>query len=44
LKSKILNAKRRIYLSTLYVGKSEHELVCFLQFVTRVGQHILTDV
>jgi len=25
--AKILNAKRRIYLSTLYVGKSEHELV-----------------
>ena len=30
LKSKILNAKRRIYLSTLYVGKSEHELVCLV--------------
>ena len=27
LKAKIRNAKRRIYLSTLYVGKTEHELV-----------------
>jgi hypothetical protein len=36
LKSKILNAKRRIYLSTLYVGKSEHELVCFFQIATKI--------
>lgn len=27
LKSKIRGAKRRIYLSTLYIGKSEHELI-----------------
>lgn len=27
LKAKILKAERRIYLSTLYVGKTEHELV-----------------
>lgn len=27
LKAKIQNAKRRIYLSTLYVGKTEHELI-----------------
>ena len=27
LKAKIRNAKRRIYLSTLYIGKTEHELV-----------------
>lgn len=27
LKSKISHAKRRIYLSTLYIGKTEHELV-----------------
>lgn len=27
LKTKISNAQRRIYLSTLYVGKTEHELV-----------------
>ena len=27
LKAKIAKAKRRVYLSTLYVGKSEHELV-----------------
>ena len=44
LKSKILNAKRRIYLSTLYVGKSEHELVCFLRVVIRAGQQILTGI
>jgi CDP-diacylglycerol---glycerol-3-phosphate 3-phosphatidyltransferase len=28
--TKISSAKRRIYLSTLYVGKSEYELVCTL--------------
>ncbi|KAI5304901.1 CDP-diacylglycerol--glycerol-3-phosphate 3-phosphatidyltransferase [Ascosphaera pollenicola] len=27
LKNKILNAKRRIYLSTLYIGNAEHDLV-----------------
>ena len=27
LKSKITKARRRVYLSTLYVGKTEHELV-----------------
>ncbi|KAI9760207.1 MAG: hypothetical protein M4579_001823 [Chaenotheca gracillima] len=27
LKSKILNAQKRIYLSTLYIGKEEHELI-----------------
>lgn len=27
LKTKIRNAKRRIYLSTLYIGKTEHELI-----------------
>ncbi|KXT04884.1 hypothetical protein AC578_3462 [Pseudocercospora eumusae] len=27
LKTKIRNAKRRVYLSTLYIGKSEHELI-----------------
>jgi CDP-diacylglycerol---glycerol-3-phosphate 3-phosphatidyltransferase len=27
LQSKILAAKRRIYLSTLYIGKTEHELI-----------------
>lgn len=27
LKAKIRNAKRRIYLSTLYIGKTEHELI-----------------
>lgn len=43
LKSKILNAKRRIYLSTLYVGKSEHELVGFLQVFTKISQCILTQ-
>ncbi len=29
LKAKIRNAERRIFLSTLYIGKSETELVCF---------------
>lgn len=28
LKSRIRNAKTRIFLSTLYIGKTEHELVC----------------
>lgn len=32
LKSKIRKAKRRIYLSTLYVGKTEYELVCNFLF------------
>lgn len=27
LQSKILNARRRVYLSTLYIGKTEHELI-----------------
>ncbi|CAK1366191.1 CDP-diacylglycerol--glycerol-3-phosphate 3-phosphatidyltransferase [Cercospora beticola] len=27
LKTKIRNAKRRVYLSTLYIGKSEHEFI-----------------
>ena len=27
VKEKILNAKKRIYLSTLYIGKAEHELI-----------------
>ena len=41
LKSKILNAKRRIYLSTLYVGKSEHELVCRFRFIINVSIYSL---
>ena len=28
LKAKIAKARRRVYLSTLYVGKTEYELVC----------------
>lgn len=31
LKAKIRGAKRRIYLSTLYIGKAEHELISTLQ-------------
>jgi CDP-diacylglycerol---glycerol-3-phosphate 3-phosphatidyltransferase len=31
LKSKISNAKSRIYLSTLYIGKTEHELIATLR-------------
>lgn len=27
MQSKILNARRRVYLSTLYIGKTEHELI-----------------
>jgi CDP-diacylglycerol--glycerol-3-phosphate 3-phosphatidyltransferase len=27
LQSKILNARRSVYLSTLYIGKTEHELI-----------------
>ena len=41
LKEKIRNAERRIFLSTLYIGKSEQELVsavstssCFLAVLT----------
>ena len=48
LKRKIGKARRRIYLSTLYVGKSEHELVsCIRQALLRNGPDlkisILTD-
>lgn len=31
LKSKIAKAKRRVFLSTLYIGKSEHELISTLR-------------
>ncbi|GAB7360267.1 hypothetical protein MBLNU230_g8027t1 [Neophaeotheca triangularis] len=31
LKTKIAGAKRRIYLSTLYIGKAEHELIATIQ-------------
>lgn len=31
VKSKIRNAKKRVYLSTLYIGKSEHELIQSIQ-------------
>ncbi|MCJ1247876.1 CDP-diacylglycerol--glycerol-3-phosphate 3-phosphatidyltransferase [Trapelia coarctata] len=47
LKNKIKGAKRRIYLSTLYIGKSEHELVaCIRQALLDNGNlkvSILTD-
>ena len=33
LKEKIRNAERRIFLSTLYIGKSETELVSFALYV-----------
>ena len=29
---KIRHAEKRIFLATLYIGKSEAELVCYLQF------------
>ncbi|KAF4543460.1 Phospholipase D/Transphosphatidylase [Lasiodiplodia theobromae] len=31
LKTKISNAKRRVYLSTLYIGKTEHELISVIR-------------
>ncbi|RAL10029.1 CDP-diacylglycerol--glycerol-3-phosphate 3-phosphatidyltransferase [Aspergillus homomorphus CBS 101889] len=47
LKSKIRNAKRRIYLSTLYIGKTEHELIATLDQALRANPElkvsILTD-
>lgn len=47
LKDKIRGAKRRIYLSTLYIGKSEHELVaCIRQALldnSNLKVSILTD-
>lgn len=47
LKDKIKGAKRRIYLSTLYIGKSEHELVaCIRQALldnSNLKVSILTD-
>ncbi|MCJ1388367.1 CDP-diacylglycerol--glycerol-3-phosphate 3-phosphatidyltransferase [Xylographa bjoerkii] len=47
LKNKITRAKKRIYLSTLYIGKSEHELVsCIRRALQQNGNlkvSILTD-
>ncbi|RAL67482.1 hypothetical protein DID88_008237 [Monilinia fructigena] len=47
LKSKILAAETRIFLSTLYIGKTEHELISTLQQALRANPHlklsILTD-
>ncbi|RAO73649.1 uncharacterized protein BHQ10_009661 [Talaromyces amestolkiae] len=47
LKHKIKNARRRIYLSTLYIGKTEHELVDILNQALRDNPNlhvsILTD-
>ncbi|KAK3377532.1 hypothetical protein B0H63DRAFT_220299 [Podospora didyma] len=47
LKAKIRNAERRIFLSTLYIGKSEKELITTLQETLRAKPHvklsILTD-
>ena len=48
LKAKIRSAKRRIYLSTLYVGKTEHELIstvrdALLHSGPRLKVSILTD-
>lgn len=42
IQDKISNAKHRIYLSTLYVGKSEHELVCISIKNRRSSRHMLT--
>lgn len=47
LKSKILGAEKRIFLSTLYIGKTEHELISTLQQALRskpqLKLSILTD-
>ncbi|KIH87934.1 CDP-diacylglycerol--glycerol-3-phosphate 3-phosphatidyltransferase [Sporothrix brasiliensis 5110] len=47
LKAMILGAKRRIFLSTLYIGTSERDLVATLQRALRANPdltlHILTD-
>ncbi|KAF7864574.1 hypothetical protein EAF04_006706 [Stromatinia cepivora] len=47
LKSKILAAETRIFLSTLYIGKTEHELISTLQQALRAKPNlklsILTD-
>lgn len=47
LKDKILKAERRIFLSTLYIGKSERELIATLQEALRQNPNlklsILTD-
>ncbi|KUJ11696.1 uncharacterized protein LY89DRAFT_654414 [Mollisia scopiformis] len=47
LKSKILGAEKRIFLSTLYIGKTEHELIATLQQALRAKPKlklsILTD-
>ncbi|KAK1760350.1 CDP-diacylglycerol-glycerol-3-phosphate 3-phosphatidyltransferase [Echria macrotheca] len=47
LKDKIRNAENRIFLSTLYIGKSEKELIAVLQQTLRAKPHvklsILTD-
>ncbi|KAH8600851.1 hypothetical protein B0O99DRAFT_291427 [Bisporella sp. PMI_857] len=47
LKSKILKAEKKIFLSTLYIGKTEHELISTLQQALRAKPNlklsILTD-
>ncbi|CAG7940824.1 unnamed protein product [Penicillium nalgiovense] len=47
LKNKIRNARRRIYLSTLYIGKTEHDLINTLSEALRANPDlkvsILTD-
>ncbi|KAM0328564.1 hypothetical protein ACHAQA_004972 [Verticillium albo-atrum] len=47
LKDRIRNAKKRIFLSTLYIGKTERELIATIQEALRKNPelklHILTD-
>lgn len=47
MQTKILNARRRVYLSTLYIGKTEHELIGTLSQALRnnpdLKVSILTD-
>lgn len=48
LKDKILSSKRRVYLSSLYIGKTQHELVnCLDEALTKNEElkvYLLTDV
>ncbi|QKX60914.1 uncharacterized protein TRUGW13939_08060 [Talaromyces rugulosus] len=44
LKNKIRNAKRRVYLSTLYIGKTEHELIDTLNQALRDNPDLQVSV
>ncbi|TGZ83172.1 hypothetical protein EX30DRAFT_339383 [Ascodesmis nigricans] len=44
LKDRILKAERRIFLSTLYIGKSEHELIEVLRESLRIHPHLKVSI